>query len=93
MPKFKPNTSPFRMRSPFRKDDKSEIMAATDVEQGHQHTSASGIQTFKSVERLKKMGIQSAVFSPCGNRPYQGNFMTVMTSNAENLRLIFTGNR
>jgi zinc transport system substrate-binding protein len=46
----------------------------------------------ESVERLKELGIQSVVFSPYGNRPAQGDFMTVMKSNIENLRLIFVNN-
>ena len=52
----KPKSAAFKMKSPFKKDNKSKIIAATDVEQGHQYSSASGIQTFKSVERLKKLG-------------------------------------
>jgi zinc transport system substrate-binding protein len=47
----------------------------------------------ESVERLKEIGIQSVVFNPCGNRPDEGDFMTVMKSNIENVRLIFTDNR
>jgi zinc transport system substrate-binding protein len=47
----------------------------------------------ESVERLKEIGIQSVVFNPCGNRPDEGDFMTVMKSNIENLRLILTNNR
>jgi zinc transport system substrate-binding protein len=46
----------------------------------------------ESIKRLGEMGIQSVVFNPCGNRPEQGDFMTVMNSNVENLRLIFAGN-
>jgi len=42
----------------------------------------------ESVKRLEKMGIRSIVFSPCGNRPDQGDFMTVMKKNVENLDLI-----
>ena len=42
----------------------------------------------ESVKRLEKMGIRSIVFSPCGNRPDQGDFMTVMNENVENLDLI-----
>ncbi|MHC4436159.1 MAG: metal ABC transporter substrate-binding protein [Planctomycetota bacterium] len=42
----------------------------------------------ESVKRLEIMGIRSIVFSPCGNRPEQGVFMTVMEKNVENLRLI-----
>jgi zinc transport system substrate-binding protein len=39
-------------------------------------------------EHLKKVGAQSVVFNPCGNRPDEGDFMTVMKSNMENLQLI-----
>jgi zinc transport system substrate-binding protein len=42
----------------------------------------------ESVMRLEKMGIRSIVFSPCGNRPEQGDFITVMKNNLGNLRLI-----
>jgi zinc transport system substrate-binding protein len=42
----------------------------------------------ESVKRLEEMGIRSIVFSPCGNRPDQGVFMTVMEKNVENLRSI-----
>lgn len=47
----------------------------------------------ESVNRLKKMGIQSLVFSPCGNRPDEGDFLTVMKLNIENLRLIAASKR
>jgi len=43
----------------------------------------------ESVERLEKMGIQSVVYDPCGNRPDDGDFMTVMNSNVANLRSLF----
>jgi zinc transport system substrate-binding protein len=43
----------------------------------------------ESVERLKEMGIQSVVFNPCGNRPDEGDFVTVMKSNVANLRWVF----
>ena len=43
----------------------------------------------ESVERLEGMGIRSVVFSPCGNRPDQGDFETVMKRNLENLKRVF----
>ncbi len=43
----------------------------------------------ESAERLARMGIRSIVFNPCGSRPDMGDFMTVMESNVENLKLIF----
>ena len=43
----------------------------------------------ESVERLKAIGIQSVVFDPCGNAPDQGDFMSVMRQNVENLEAAF----
>ena len=43
----------------------------------------------ESVKRLEGMGIGSVVFDPCGNRPDQGDFLTVMKRNVENLRSVF----
>jgi zinc transport system substrate-binding protein len=42
-----------------------------------------------SVETLKSMGINSLVFDPCGNVPEQGDFMSVMRQNIENLKMAF----
>ena len=42
-----------------------------------------------SVDNLKALGVDSLVFDPCGNNPDQGNFMTVMRSNVENLQRAF----
>jgi zinc transport system substrate-binding protein len=36
--------------------------------------------------RLVKFGVRSVVFNPCGNRPTTGDFLSVMRTNAENLR-------
>jgi zinc transport system substrate-binding protein len=41
------------------------------------------------VEKLKSLGIQSLVFDPCGNVPDQGDFISVMRQNVENLKLAF----
>ncbi len=35
----------------------------------------------ESVALLKEMGIESLVFAPCGNRPEEGDFLSVMESN------------
>ena len=43
----------------------------------------------ESVERLKAIGIQSVVFDPCGNEPDQGDFMSVMRQNVENIKEAF----
>jgi zinc transport system substrate-binding protein len=43
----------------------------------------------ESVERLKSIGVNSLAFDPCGNVPDQGDFLTVMRQNVENLKLAF----
>ncbi|MBW1743747.1 MAG: zinc ABC transporter substrate-binding protein [Deltaproteobacteria bacterium] len=42
-----------------------------------------------SAAKLKSMGINSLVFDPCGNVPEQGDFLSVMQQNAENLKAAF----
>jgi zinc transport system substrate-binding protein len=42
-----------------------------------------------TIEKLKELGIQSIVFNPCVNKPQQGDYLTVMRQNIENLRVIF----
>lgn len=42
-----------------------------------------------SVARLQSMGLQSLVFAPCGNRPAQGDFLSVMQQNIRNLARAF----
>ncbi len=42
-----------------------------------------------STDRLKTHGIDSLVFDPCGNVPDQGDFMTVMQRNVEDLHKAF----
>jgi zinc transport system substrate-binding protein len=41
--------------------------------------------------RLQDAGVESAVFDPCGNRPSEGDFLTVMRSNVDNLRPVLNG--
>jgi zinc transport system substrate-binding protein len=43
----------------------------------------------ESVERLKAIGLDSLVFDPCENIPDQGDFLSVMRHNVENLKLVF----
>ena len=43
----------------------------------------------ESAERLKAIGVNSLVFDPCGNIPDQGDFMSVMRRNGENLKPAF----
>jgi zinc transport system substrate-binding protein len=43
----------------------------------------------QSAERLKAIGVDSLVFNPCGNIPDQGNFLSVMRQNVENLKPAF----
>lgn len=42
-----------------------------------------------SAKRLKALGVDSIVFDPCGSVPDQGDFMTVMRRNVDNLRKVF----
>ena len=44
----------------------------------------------ENVERLKRLGIKSSVFDPCGNRPAEGDFLSVMTKNADNMERLFS---
>ena len=41
------------------------------------------------VERLEKIGLKSLIFDPCGNAPEEGDFLSIMTRNVENLRAAF----
>jgi zinc transport system substrate-binding protein len=43
----------------------------------------------ESVERLQAIGIDSLVFDPCGKTPAQGDFLSVMRQNVNNLKLAF----
>jgi zinc transport system substrate-binding protein len=40
-------------------------------------------------DRLREMGVESVVYDPAGNRPEEGDYLTVMGANAENLRTVF----
>ncbi len=42
-----------------------------------------------TVEMLKSNGIRSVVFNPSANAPNQGDFLSVMRQNVENLRAVF----
>jgi len=44
-----------------------------------------------SIDKLQTMGIASVVFDPCGNRPEQGDFLSVMQDNEQRLRQIQRG--
>jgi zinc transport system substrate-binding protein len=41
-----------------------------------------------SIDKLQSIGVGSVVFDPCGNRPEQGDFLTVMQDNVQRLRQI-----
>ncbi|MDH3884721.1 MAG: zinc ABC transporter substrate-binding protein [Desulfobacterales bacterium] len=43
----------------------------------------------ETVERLLSIGVNSLVFNPCGNTPDQGDFLSVMRQNVDNLKLAF----
>ena len=40
-------------------------------------------------QRLLQLGVQSAVFDPCANRPQAGDFMSVMSDNVAKLKRLF----
>lgn len=44
----------------------------------------------ETVKKLKEMGIDSIVFTPCGNRPEAGDFVGVMEQNIRNLKRVFS---
>lgn len=48
-----------------------------------------GEPTSQTVSRLKSLGIDSVVFSPAGNVPDKGDFLTVMNQNIENIKKAF----
>jgi len=39
----------------------------------------------ESVERLRALGVESVVIDPCAHRPARGDFLTVMSDNADHL--------
>ena len=43
----------------------------------------------ESSARLETMGVRSVVFSPCFNRPEEGDFLSVMRNNLRNLEPLF----
>jgi len=43
----------------------------------------------ESVERLKDIGVNSLIFNPCSNTPKNGDFLSVMQQNVNNLRKAF----
>jgi zinc transport system substrate-binding protein len=42
-----------------------------------------------TVARLESIGVRSIVFDPCGNTPEQGDFLSTMQTNVENLKSAF----
>jgi zinc transport system substrate-binding protein len=40
----------------------------------------------ETVDRLRELGIASVVFAPCGHRPAEGDFLTTMRQNLDNLK-------
>lgn len=47
----------------------------------------------RSVDALAALGVASVVFDPSGDAPATGDFLTVMRTNVENLRRVFTQTR
>ena len=47
----------------------------------------------ETAAKLEGIGVTSVVFNPCGNRPEQGDFLSVMKNNLTNLERLETGDR
>ncbi len=43
----------------------------------------------KNIKRLRSMGVESIVFNPAGNRQEEGDFLSVMRQNVNNLQRVF----
>ena len=43
----------------------------------------------RTAQRLQELGVGSVVFDPCGNRPGEGDFLTVQRENFERLRQVY----
>jgi zinc transport system substrate-binding protein len=43
----------------------------------------------ETIEKLKSIGVESLVFDPCGNVPDQGDFLSVMRENLNNIQQAF----
>jgi zinc transport system substrate-binding protein len=52
-----------------------------------------GIPMTETVEGLKEYGIESIVFTPCGNTPETGDYLSVMKQNILNLQVAFARNK
>jgi len=48
-----------------------------------------GVPDPETERRLRQMGIRSLVFDPCANRPDEGDFLTVMRRNVDDLAAAF----
>ncbi len=48
-----------------------------------------GMPARETVERLRRLGVESVVFAPAGNRPRAGDFLDVMPDNAANLEPVY----
>ncbi len=48
-----------------------------------------GVPNPETERRLRQMGIRSLVFDPCANRPEQGDFLSVMRRNVDDLAVAF----
>jgi zinc transport system substrate-binding protein len=43
----------------------------------------------ETAEKLAALGVMSAVFDPCGDRPASGDYLSVMAENLANLEAVF----
>ena len=69
----------------------SEWRALAKLREGHPATWMlwKGDPAPEISERLQQLGVQSAVFDPCGNWPAAGDFLSVMSDNVANMKRVF----
>jgi len=76
---------------PDEKPTPSQIAELNKIYETHQAKWMiwEGAPIKSAVNVLERMGIQSAVFDPCGNVPLDGDFLSVMRQNIANLEPVF----
>jgi len=79
------------MWEPAAMPPESEWQALAELRDGHPATWMlwEAEPTPEIRARLQRLGVQSVVFDPCGNRPEAGDFLSVMRDNLDNLKRVF----
>jgi zinc transport system substrate-binding protein len=79
------------MWEPDAMPPESEWQALAELRKGHPATWMlwESDPTSEIGGRLRRLGIQSAVFDPCANPPAAGDFLSVMSNNLANMAQVF----